>query len=83
NDDIQRAQADIQQAQLNWHGVVGKLQQSLSDFVGMAPELALLTINDLGNEAIVVTFAQQCELQLSQSSQQLKALGDAKAHYAD
>ncbi|MEZ8387265.1 exonuclease SbcC, partial [Vibrio splendidus] len=83
NDDILRAQADIQQAQLNWQGVVGKLQQSLSDFVGTAPELALLTINDLGNEATVATFAQQCEVQLSQSSQQLKALGDAKAHYVE
>ncbi|MEZ9044629.1 AAA family ATPase [Vibrio cyclitrophicus] len=83
NDDIQRAQEDIQQAQLNWQGIVGKLQQSLSDFVGTAPELALLTVSDLGNEASVATFAQQCELLLSQISQQLKALGDAKAHYAE
>ncbi|MFA0232894.1 exonuclease SbcC, partial [Vibrio sp. 10N.261.45.A7] len=83
NDDIQRTQADIQQAQLNWQGIIGKLHQSLSDFVGTAPELALLTVSDLGNEASVVTFAQQCELQLSQISQQLKALGDAKMHYAE
>ncbi|UWZ98848.1 AAA family ATPase [Vibrio splendidus] len=82
NDDIQRTHADTQQAQLNWQGVVGKLQQGLSDFVGTTPELALLTINDLGNEVTVTTFAQQCELQLNQSSQQLKALADAKAHYA-
>ncbi|MEC7307261.1 SbcC/MukB-like Walker B domain-containing protein [Vibrio crassostreae] len=80
NDDIQRAQADIQQAQMNWQGVVDKLQQSLSDFVSTVPELA---INDLGNEATVATFAQQCELQLNQRTQQLKALANAKTHYAE
>ena len=83
NDDIQRAQADIQQAQMNWQGIIGKLQQSLSDFPNTAPELALLTLNDLGNEAAVTTFVEQCELQLNQTLQQLKALVDAKTLFAE
>lgn len=83
NDDIQRAQVDIQQAQMNWQGIIGKLQQSLSDFPNSAPELALLTTNDLGNEAAVTTFADQCELQLNQTLQQLKAVVDAKTLFAE
>ncbi|WP_299142363.1 AAA family ATPase [uncultured Vibrio sp.] len=83
NDDIQRAQSDIQQAQLNWQGIIGKLQQSLSDFPNTAPELALLTVNDLGNEAAVATFVEQCELQLNQTLLQLKTLIDAKTLFAE
>ncbi|MFA0421791.1 AAA family ATPase, partial [Vibrio sp. 10N.222.54.A1] len=83
NDDIQRAQADIQQAQLNWQGVVGKLQQSLIGFDDADPELALLTNDDLGDEAAVVYFTEQCEQQLNYTIQQLKALVDAKAHFSE
>ncbi|MEZ8608201.1 AAA family ATPase [Vibrio sp. 10N.239.311.G01] len=83
NDDIQRAQADIQQAQLNWQGVVGKLQQSLIGFDDADPELALLTNDDLGNEAAVVYFTEQYEQQLNYTIQQLKALVDAKAHFSE
>lgn len=83
NDDIQRAQADIQQAQLNWQSVIGKLQQSSSDFPTATLELTLLSDSDLGNEAAVTAFVEQCDLQLNQTLQQLKVLVDAKNRYAD
>ncbi|CAH6816654.1 Exonuclease SbcC [Vibrio chagasii] len=83
SDDIQRAQADIQQAQLNWQSVIGKLQQSLSDFPNVTLELTLLAVTDLGNEMAVTAFVEQCELHVNQTQQQLKVLVDAKNSYAD
>ncbi|WP_133152561.1 hypothetical protein, partial [Vibrio sp. 10N.261.52.A1] len=67
SDDIQRAQADIQQAQLNWQSVIGKLQQSLSDFPAVTLELMPLSVTDLGNETTVTAFVEQCELHLNQT----------------
>ncbi|WP_434565660.1 AAA family ATPase [Vibrio chagasii] len=83
SDDIQRAQADIQQAQLNWQSVIGKLQQSLSDFPAVTLELTPLSVTDLGNETTVTAFVEQCELHLNQTQQQLKVLVDAKNSYAE
>lgn len=85
NDEIQRAQADLEQAKVNWTNLVAKLEQSNATLLAQNCPLNIYlpNVEGLGNSDVVQSFVDACEQQLNNTIVLLRNMADAKNAYLD
>ncbi|MFA0144885.1 SbcC/MukB-like Walker B domain-containing protein [Vibrio lentus] len=85
NDEIQRAQADIEQAKVNWANLVAKLEQNNATLLAQNYPLNIYmpNVEGLGNSDVVQSFVDACEQQLNNTIVFLRNMADAKNAYLD
>ncbi|WP_135458482.1 SbcC/MukB-like Walker B domain-containing protein [Vibrio echinoideorum] len=82
-DELQRAQADVEQTKSNWLNTLSKLEQAHASFMsqGGSLNITLPSIETLGDSQTISLFAESCEQQLNDVIRQLRVMAEASNAY--
>ncbi|MFA0193531.1 AAA family ATPase [Vibrio artabrorum] len=84
-DELQRAQADVEQSRENWANTLSKLEQAQASFASQEATLTITLplIESVGDSQTVSVFVESCEQQLNDVIRQLRAMADASHAYLE